>query len=953
MSTIHLVPHTHWDREWYLPFQVFRIKLVHLVDSLLDLLDEEPASPSFTLDGQAVLLEDYLAVRPGREGDLRRHVQSGRLIVGPWYILADEFLVSPEALVRNLLLGRKVCQRFGEPMPVGYLPDLFGHIGQMPQILRGFGLQTAALRRGLGDEPCELWWEAPDGSHVLTAYLRDGYDNAARMPTTSRQAFAAFVREKRDSLAPHCTTSQILLLNGTDHHELQPEVPALAAQVDWEPDELRFSTLPDYLNAVAQEVHRRGLELTVVQGELRDSSRHHLLAGVLSSRVWIKQRNHRCETLLERWAEPFTAWAEVLLGHSRSQMAWTGHLTTPRVRRPQDLIREAWRLLLTCHPHDSICGCSVDQVHEEMRTRFDQAEQIAEEITQQSLRALAAAVDTTTLVEGTASRALVVFNPHQATHSDWAQAELELAAGLDPFALLDAKGRQIPYRLIERSARPLADMELDREGLRGMLDMVQGGRVLGLAVQSAAVVLEQDRALIDLVLAEGAEPNQEAVEAGLLAVRRALADAAIQRFRLLARFATRVRLEFVAPRVPGLGFRALALASAASPPQPPALDDGTHIENELLRVEAAPDGTLTLIDKESGASFPGLLRFRDQADRGDSYTFCPVAGDTPIEGPCEPPHIKRARDACAQSLHIRHRFRIPARLRQDRAGRSQAAVEMPIQVRATLAPGIRRLDLEIRLDNTAQDHRLQVLFPFGEPVKQGFFDGAYHIVRHPTTLPEAGPDWAEQPTRERPMRHFVAVHANGRGLMVAARGLREAAVTPQGIIAVTLLRATGWLSRDDLATRKGGAGPPLATPGGQVPGPHAFHLSLIPFQADLILAAQQAYAFQTIMRGVDTGLHPGSLPAAASLVHLQPESFALTACKLAQDGFSVLLRGVNLRDEPLTLELETLSPLMGARRARLDETPSGSLDVRGSQVRFAAGPHEVVTLLLHPRPASR
>ncbi len=953
MTTLHLVPHTHWDREWYLPFQVFRIKFVHLVDSLLDLLDDEPASPPFTLDGQAVLLEDYLAVRPDRESDLRRHVQSGRLIVGPWYVLADEFLVSPEALVRNLLRGRQVCRRFGDPMPVGYLPDLFGHIGQMPQILRGFGLDTAALRRGLGDEPCEVWWEAPDGAQVLTAYLRDGYDNAARMPTASREAFAAFVHEKRDSLAPHCATSQILLLNGTDHHELQPEIPALASEVDWQPDELRFSTLPGYLEAVAREVDRRGLELPTVRGELRDPSRHHLLAGVLSSRVWIKQRNHRCETLLERWAEPFAAWAEVLQGDSHDRMAWTGHLTTPRVRRPQGLLREAWRLLLTCHPHDSICGCSVDQVHEEMRTRFDQVEQIAEEITQQNLRALAAAVDTASITEGGARRALVVFNPHQATRSDWAQAELELAAGLDPFAILDDEGRRIPYRILERSARPLADMELDREGLQGMLSMVQGGRVLGLSVQSAAVVLQPDHALIDLVLAEGAEPNQQAVETGLQAVQRALADASIQRFRLVARFSTRVRLEFVAPHVPGLGFRALALAPAAGPPEPPAADDGASIENEFLRVEAAQDGTLTLVDKENGASFTGLLRFRDVADRGDSYTFCPVEGDTPIEDPCAPPRIERARDACSQSLEISLQFQIPARLREDRAGRSEASVEMPIRVRATLAPGIRRLDLEIRLDNTAQDHRLQVLFPFGAPVAAAFFDGAYQIVRRPTTLPEAGPDWAEQPTPERPMRDFVAVHADGRGLMVAARGLREAAVTSEGLIAVTLLRATGWLSRDDLATRKGGAGPPLPTPGGQVPGQHAFHLSLIPFQDDLIPAAQQAYAFQTIMRGVDSGSHPGPLPAAASLLRLHPDSFALTACKLTQDGDAVLLRGVNLSDEPLTVEVETLSPLMGAGRARLDETPSGALEVQGSRVRFEAREHEVASLLLRPRPPSR
>ncbi|MCK4961620.1 MAG: hypothetical protein KAS19_03995, partial [Anaerolineales bacterium] len=183
MTILHIVPHTHWDREWYLPFQSFRIKLVHLIDMLLDILDHDPAFTHFTLDGQTIILEDYLEIRPERESDLIRHIRSGRLLIGPWYILPDEFLVSPEATVRNLLQGGSLCDRFGARMDIGYLPDPFGHIGQMPQILLGFGIEMAAFRRGLADEPCELWWQAPDGSRVLTAYLRDGYDNAARLPT--------------------------------------------------------------------------------------------------------------------------------------------------------------------------------------------------------------------------------------------------------------------------------------------------------------------------------------------------------------------------------------------------------------------------------------------------------------------------------------------------------------------------------------------------------------------------------------------------------------------------------------------------------------------------------------------------------------------------------------------------------------------------------------------------
>lgn len=166
MARIHFVPHTHWDREWYLPFQVFRIKLIHLMDRLLDILSDDNKFTHFMLDGQAIILDDYLEVRPEMFPIIQAFVKTERLQIGPWYVLPDEFLVSPEALIRNLLYGGKVCGRFGDAMRVGYVPDPFGHISQLPQILNGFGISYAALRRGLSDEPVELYWEAAAGSRV-------------------------------------------------------------------------------------------------------------------------------------------------------------------------------------------------------------------------------------------------------------------------------------------------------------------------------------------------------------------------------------------------------------------------------------------------------------------------------------------------------------------------------------------------------------------------------------------------------------------------------------------------------------------------------------------------------------------------------------------------------------------------------------------------------------------
>ncbi len=152
MATLHLVTHTHWDREWYRSFQNFRLRLVHLIDGLLDLLDSDMEFKHFMLDGQTIVLDDYLLMRPENEEKLRRFVRNGRLIIGPFHILPDEFLVSPEATIRNLLEGDRTCRKFGPKMQVGYIPDPFGHIGQLPQILQGFNIHTACVQRGLSDE---------------------------------------------------------------------------------------------------------------------------------------------------------------------------------------------------------------------------------------------------------------------------------------------------------------------------------------------------------------------------------------------------------------------------------------------------------------------------------------------------------------------------------------------------------------------------------------------------------------------------------------------------------------------------------------------------------------------------------------------------------------------------------------------------------------------------------
>src|SRR5437763_6795384 len=221
---IILVPHTHWDREWYQTFQQFRMRLVRTVDKLLDILDQDDKFSYFMLDGQTIVLDDYLEVRPEQEERLKRYTRAGRIIVGPWYLQPDEFLVSGESLVRNLQIGLQRASEFADPMRIGYVPDCFGHIAQLPQILNDFGIESAVFWRGVGDEARKnaFYWAAADGTRVLVAHLSHpgGYSNAARMPLTPEE-FATRVELLVSQILPKATTNTLLLMNGSDHLEPQ------------------------------------------------------------------------------------------------------------------------------------------------------------------------------------------------------------------------------------------------------------------------------------------------------------------------------------------------------------------------------------------------------------------------------------------------------------------------------------------------------------------------------------------------------------------------------------------------------------------------------------------------------------------------------------------------------------------------------------------------------------
>ncbi|MGO8947330.1 MAG: hypothetical protein ACLQUY_06645, partial [Ktedonobacterales bacterium] len=666
-----VVPHTHWDREWYLTFQQFRMKLVDTLDAVLDTLDSDPAFSFFMLDGQTIVLEDYLEIRPENASRLRSLASQGRLLVGPWYLQPDEFLVSGESLIRNLQRGAAISRMYGGAMPVGYVPDTFGHIAQLPQLLRGFGIENAVFWRGVGPEIKRdaFTWRAPDGSEVLAAWLCDdfGYANAALLPLDA-EALAARVELMAGRMRKWAAGRQtLLLMNGSDHLMPQAGLPEAIELANRRLAEsrlkLRIGTLPEYISVL----RATELELPNHTGELRSSYRAHLLPGVYSTRIWLKQHNAAGEALLTRWAEPATCWAW-LLGEPF----------------PETQLELAWKFLMQNHPHDSICGCGIDQVHREMLPRFAQSQQIAGELTDRALRSLAAKVPTLGPQNGVP---VVVFNASSGPRTEVVRCTAQTK--FSRFQVVDSTERPLPHQVIAHKGTELVDESVDKALVVGMLGLISEGRALGYSILEANVghVRGDGSVPIEVLVAEHGTPNLNAIEESLAQIREYAENEQVTTFHIIAREAPTIELLLLAEDVPSYGGKVFFLqpltsggpAADGSRAGPPAASyqttlqaGSTWLENEFLRVEAeTANGTVTLRDKVHNISYAALNQFIDGGDVGDLYTYCPPIHDVEISSPVAPVTVELVEAGPARAcLRIRQTYRLPESCSEDRAGRS-------------------------------------------------------------------------------------------------------------------------------------------------------------------------------------------------------------------------------------------------------------------------------------------
>ena len=888
-KTVHIISHTHWDREWYMPFEYHRARLVKLIDDCLALFEADADFRHFHLDGHTALVEDYLEIKPYNREKIKQYVQEGRFALGPWYVLQDEFLTSSEANIRNLLVGMELAESFGGVCPVGYFPDAFGNAGQMPQILKQAGMKAIAFGRGVKptgvnnavyegeaytSKFSEMYWQSPDGSRLPGILFANWYNNGMEIPA---DADRAYWDSKLADVERYACTEQLLLMNGCDHQPVQKDLSAAIRHAKELYPDYAFvhSGFERYADAVIAELPET---VNTIKGELtsQNTDGWGTLVNTCSAHVDLKVMNRKSELLLENIAEPLAVIAAEL------GMAY-----------PQDMLLYAWKTLMKNHAHDSICGCSCDAVNDEMRTRFIKSQQAAETVIRDSLDCIAAHIPANGFADCEA--VFSVVNTYSREKSGVVSVDADL-------------------RRIYRSEGTIQQLkeQCRQEAYTGAYELIgQDGSVVPCTVKRQGPVFGYD-----------------------------LPD---DRFRQ-PYVADRVTVTFEAEAVPAFGYKTYGIKKAAVAAKTGSLITDTNtMENDTLRVRINSDGTLCVLDKAAGRTFDNLLTYEDVGDVGCEYTFVPVQDDKPILSCGLPAQISVVCDeAYRAEYRITTVMQIPKsadeRLQQERgdhvgmqdraAGRSEETVDLTIETYVSLERGGRGVKVRTAFRNPARDHRLRVVMPTGMAATvhkaESVFEAAERNNVHNAC-------WT-YPSGCEHQQGFVMMQDEQSGIAVANIGLYEYEILSDNAIAVTLVRAVGELGDWGI----------FPTQLSQQCRPLSLEYEIVPFTDENAAFAELA-SFQYPLQAVQNFTGGDGLYQNGGIVW-SGDGLRMTALKRAQRGEDVIMRWVNYSGTEQELTVRQTGWVQELCASSVIEAEGEALTPDDGKWSNPVKPYEIVTL---------
>ena len=909
---IKVVSNTHWDREFRRSFEQTRRRLLTMLDVTLDILASDPKYHSFTMDGHSIMMDDYTEMRPERMEQIRELVRGGRLILGPWFTLTEQYSLAGEALVRNLLYGRKTVEKYGGKVgTVAYTPASWGQTGQLPQILAGFGLDKMMFYRGIShhEADAEWVWEGADGTRALASrfgiYARYNWYYQVHRPVTSGRVFAKdYVWGEfdevplrfADSLAgedlafdlkspavlynpkrlkqaiedmvrregPHFTTSVFLAMNGHDisvAYPLESKVIEDAKKLLKGKYSIEHTDLEHYWAEVEKRLDKA--QLPVLKGErrayLKQGMWTYLMPSTISARTYLKQQDFDATLRLVAYAEPMASLAAAL-----------------GAEYPVRYLDRGWRYLLANHTHDANGGCAPDAVCKDIEYRYRKVCDVGDIVVEDAISHIAMNLAPADLPAD--AMQLVVFNPL-------------------PFA---------------RNATVAVDVEIPAQC-----------KAQAAALESTA---DQDPARQPISAEKGG----------------AFVDSIWEVPRILD--SRRIKFYARLKKLPALGYRVYRIKPEPSELRATAtLVTGTNrMENKHLAVTVNPDGTASLTCKATGRTYENVNFLSDEGETGNAWWHKSPAFDRKYTSLGCPARVAVVESGpLVATIAAEFEFSVP-RDYADGTRRSELMVALPVRVEYRLEAGSRALKVALTVDNRAKDHWLRVNFPTGLKADHSTADTHFDVVDRPIAVPDST-GWVEAARGMQPLQTFAALSDGKNGLALLPRGLFEYEVfdDPTRTMALTLIRAC----RIKLAVSEEKQ-TELPDAGVQCPGVQRFEYGVCAHEGDWQAADLPRLAAEgnVPVRAVMTGRGRGHLPHECSLFTVAAEGVIVTAVKQAEDGHGMMVRLLNPLQTALTAKLTFLRAVAQAAVCRMDESAVETLVTSGKSVSVDMAPKKIVTV---------
>ncbi len=928
----HVIPHTHWDREWRYPVWKNRMLLINFMDELLDIFDNDPDYKFFLMDGQCVTIEDYLEVRPEKKDKISQYASEGRLGIGPWYTLPDLYPIDGECLVRNLLRGIRYSQNLGKCLNIGYTTFGWGQIAQFPQIYKGFDMDFIVTAKHISKERAplsEFLWESPDGTQVLTTrlgnatrsnflknvyipvrcgvnyYSNDDYKydwekgdllyHDAIVQNSFQDYFVIDYKERyypdklKDGVlkAWHDTDATILedhrlIMSGLDFVRPQPDLTKIIKDANeiLEGEMLVHSTLDEYEKKLQEFVDKS--KLIVIRGELRDGPANICTGNALSTRSYVKRLNRKAQNILMRKAEPFAA-----------------ALSIEGVEYPASFFDIAWKNMLHSHAHDSINGVTQDKTVDDVTNRLEQAVEIGKVIYEKSIMELIKKIDLSKHNEGEVIMVAVNSSPHPSRDVLKVCVDIPQDRNVWEFVIIDTEKNISEVQYVSREERSL---------------LISDERI-----RSWAASVDRHTVYIDTGM----------VPAGGYKV-------------------------FIV--VPISNFdRSIIFWPPMRKSQGGDISKENVLENEFLKVVVNGNGSFNLFDKTQNKEFKNLHYFEDTGDVGDYWVYYPpYHNKTYTSLGCKADIWVEDNGALSATIGIEVEMSVPEYgIRHEKgvsgeSRRSDEKTTLSAITYLTLKKNSKRVDIKTKINNTARDHRFSVLFPTGIKAEYAYAAGHFNVDKRPVVraIDDKGTYYPEMQTL--PQQSFVDVNNGKTGFAVINSGLNEYEVRTDenNTLALTYFRSV----RNIIATEMRMAARFPYQHGGQCLGNQEFEYSIFTHEGKWEQSGiyKEAVQFNAPMDIIQTKPHKlGTLPQAASLFSVEPDNLVLSTFKKAEDRDSYIMRFFNPTDNELEGALKVFRSIKAAYFTNLNEKRLSQIKlVDKHTISLKAAKHKIITIEL-------